>query len=126
MVEGWWWKVSQFAFYRFTGLHVMGTARHIEEINDDRRVGTPESPVCANARSGLLSEVHRCEWKAVGWLPRDEQEGQIVGYCPFNTRASFCVARVTMLTIDVSKKVTRTSNSNVKSTVTVPRSDDTH
>lgn len=76
MVEGCWWKVSQFSLrklYRFTCLHVMGTARHIEEINDDRRVWTPESPVCANARSGLLSEVHRCEWKAAGRLPRDEQ-----------------------------------------------------
>ena len=73
-------NVSQFAlqkFYRFTGLHAIGAARHGEEISDGRccdrrnlsstrRVGTPVSAVWANAWSGLVSEFQRCEWKLAG------------------------------------------------------------
>ena len=63
------WKITQFALWmlrRFTCLNAKGVARHGEEINDGRccgrgnfsntcRVGMPESPACANARSGLVS-----------------------------------------------------------------------
>ena len=73
-------NVSQFAlrkFHRFTGLHAIGAVRHGEEISDGRccdrgnfsstrRVGMPVSAVWANARSGLVSEFQRCEWKLAG------------------------------------------------------------
>ena len=73
-------------------------------VPSTRRVGMPVSTVWANARSGLVSEFQRCEWKLAGFF--GSYRSEVICRCPCSERIPICTAHVvspfTVLAVKVS------------------------